>query len=309
MTHFAKPKLPSAKAPAAKGARKKVTTEGLWTKCPVSGEIVFNKDLEANLMVVPKSGYHFPIGSRERIKGLLDEGSFEESDAGVKSADPLKFVDSAAYPDRIRKYEKESGLPEAVICGTGKIHGIAVSLAVMDFRFCGGAMGAAVGEKITRAVERSLAQGIPCIIVSSSGGARMQEGIFSLMQMAKTSAALGRLAAARLPFISILTYPTTGGVTASFATLGDVLLAEPGALIGFAGARVIKETTKQTLPAGFQTAEFLLKHGLLDQIVPRTELRDRLAGLLQVLHTKKYQPRKTATTAPFAVAPVPAAVT
>ncbi|MDP2137969.1 MAG: acetyl-CoA carboxylase, carboxyltransferase subunit beta [Candidatus Didemnitutus sp.] len=280
MTHFTKPKLAAPK-------KKKNIPEGLWTKCPVSGEIIFNKELEANLMVVPKSGYHFPIGSRARIAGLVDEGTFEEHDAGVKSADPLGFVDSAAYPDRIKKYERESGLPEAVICGTGKIHNLPVSLAVMDFRFCGGAMGAAVGEKITRAIERALKKKIPCIVVSSSGGARMQEGIYSLMQMAKTSAALGRLADAKLPFISILTHPTTGGVTASFATLGDLILAEPGAMIGFAGARVIKETTKQTLPPGFQTAEFLLKHGLVDQIVPRTEMRERLSVILQTLFLKK----------------------
>ncbi len=302
MTHFEKPKLPSAPpAPAAgtKAKKKKITTEGLWTKCPVSGEIVFNKDLEANLMVVPKSGYHFPIGSRARIKSLVDEGTFEEYDAGVKSADPLKFVDSTAYPDRIKRYEKDSGLPEAVICGMGKIDGMEVSLAVMDFRFCGGAMGAAVGEKITRAIERALKKKTPCIIVSASGGARMQEGIYSLMQMAKTSAALGRLAEKRLPYISILTYPTTGGVTASFATLGDVILAEPGAMIGFAGARVIKETTKQTLPPGFQTAEFLLKHGLVDQIVSRLEMRDRLMSLLQALHTHKYHPHKVPTAVPF----------
>ena len=297
MTHFAKPKLSASK-------KKKNIPEGLWTKCPISEEIVFTKDLEANLMVVPKSGYHFPIGSRERIKSMVDEGTFEEFDAAVKSSDPLKFVDSAAYPDRIKRYEKESGLPEAVICGTGKMDGISVSLAVMDFRFCGGAMGAAVGEKITRAVERALKKKTPCIIVSSSGGARMQEGIFSLMQMAKTSAALGRLAEARLPFISVLTYPTTGGVTASFATLGDVILAEPGALIGFAGARVIKETTKQTLPPGFQTAEFLLKHGLVDQIVSRVELRERIISLLQVLHQHKYHARKVPTAVPF---PAPAA--
>jgi acetyl-CoA carboxylase carboxyl transferase subunit beta len=293
MTHFSKPKLATPK-------KKKNIPEGLWTKCPVSGEIIFNKDLEANLMVVPKSGYHFPIGSRARIAGWVDDGTFVEHDAGVKSGDPLKFVDSVPYPERIKKYEKESGLPEAVICGTAKIHGIPVSLAVMDFRFCGGAMGAAVGEKITRAVERALKEKCPCIIVSSSGGARMQEGICSLMQMAKTSAALGRLAAAKLPFISILTHPTTGGVTASFATLGDVILAEPGALIGFAGARVIKETTKQTLPPGFQTAEFLLKHGLVDQIVPRTEMRDRLRDLLQALFLRK-KPR------PSAKSPEPAA--
>ncbi|MDP1580602.1 MAG: acetyl-CoA carboxylase, carboxyltransferase subunit beta [Candidatus Didemnitutus sp.] len=279
MTHFSKPKLATPK-------KKKNIPEGLWTKCPLSGEIIFNKDLAANLMVVPASGHHFPIGSRARIAGLLDEGTFQEHDAAVKSADPLKFVDSAAYTDRLKKYEKDSGLPEAVICGTGKIHQISVSLAVMDFRFCGGAMGAAVGEKITRAIERALKKKIPCIIVSSSGGARMQEGIYSLMQMAKTSAALGRLAEARLPFISVLTHPTTGGVTASFATLGDVIIAEPGAMIGFAGARVIKETTKQTLPPGFQTAEFLLKHGLIDQIVPRTAMRDALRDYLQALFVK-----------------------
>lgn len=296
MSHFPKPKLATAK-------KKKNIPEGLWTKCPISGEIIFNKDLEANLMVVPKSGYHFPIGSRARIAGLVDEGTFHEHDIGVKSADPLKFVDSAAYPDRIKKYEKESGLPEAVICGTAKIHGIPVSLAVMDFRFCGGAMGAAVGEKITRAIERAIKQKCPCIIVSSSGGARMQEGIYSLMQMAKTSAALGRLAQAKLPFVSVLTHPTTGGVTASFATLGDVILAEPGALIGFAGARVIKETTKQTLPPGFQTAEFLLKHGLIDQIVSRTEMRDRLRDLLQALFlNKKTRPSATAKAPEAAVA-------
>jgi acetyl-CoA carboxylase carboxyl transferase subunit beta len=300
MAHFSKPKLPSApKAGGAKAAKKKVNTEGLWTKCPVSGEIVFNKDLEANFMVVPKSGYHFPIGCRARITSMVDEGSFEEHDAGVKSADPLKFVDSTPYPDRIKRYEKESGLAEAVVCGLAKVNGIPVSLAVMDFRFCGGAMGAAVGEKITRAIERAVKKKLPCIVVSASGGARMQEGIFSLMQMAKTSAALGRLAEARLPFISILTYPTTGGVTASFATLGDVILAEPGALIGFAGARVIKETTKQTLPAGFQTAEFLLKHGLVDQIVSRLEMKDRLTSILQALHTHKYKEHKVATASPF----------
>ena len=292
MSHFTKPKLSAPK-------KRKNIPEGLWTKCPISDEIVFTKDLETNLMVVPKSGYHFPIGSRQRIASMVDADSFEENDAGVKSADPLKFVDSAAYPDRIKKYEKESGLPEAVICGMGKIHGIPVSLAVMDFRFCGGAMGAAVGEKITRAIERAIKKKATCIIVSSSGGARMQEGIFSLMQMAKTSAALGRLAEAKLPFISVLTHPTTGGVTASFATLGDVIIAEPGAMIGFAGARVIKETTKQTLPVGFQTAEFLLKHGLIDQIVSRNEMRDRLRDILAALHTHRKPQNETAV---FAVA-------
>jgi len=279
--HFDKPTYK-----VRKNAKKEIP-KGLYTKDPLTGEILFNKEIEDNQMVVPRSGHHFPIGARARIEKLFDEGSFVESDAGVKSGDPLKFVDSQPYPERIKRYEKESGLPEAVICGMGKIFGIKVSVAVMDFRFCGGAMGAAAGEKITRAIEGALAKKTPCIIFSASGGARMQEGIFSLMQMAKTSAALGRLAEAKLPFISVLTHPTMGGVTASFATLGDVIIAEPAALIGFAGARVIKDTTKQSLPPGFQTAEFLLKHGLIDQIVPRLEMRERLRDILSALHTKK----------------------
>ena len=282
--HFDKPTY------TVRRSRKKDIPKGLYTKDPTTGDIVFNKEVEDNQMVAPKSGHHFPIGARARIAKLFDEGTFVEADAGVKSSDPLKFVDSQAYPDRIKRYEKDSGLPEAVICGTGKILGINVSVAVMDFRFCGGAMGAAAGEKITRAIEVAIAQRVPCIIFSASGGARMQEGIYSLMQMAKTSAALGRLAQAGLPFVSVLTHPTMGGVTASFATLGDVILAEPGALVGFAGARVIKDTTKQTLPAGFQTAEFLLKHGLIDQIVSRLELRERLHDLLSALHLRKKTP-------------------
>ena len=287
MSLFSKPKYSTVVV------KKKDIPKGLWTKCPISGEIVFNKELEANQMVVPKSGYHFPIGARERLAALLDPGSFEEADATLRSADPLSFVDSQAYPDRIEKYERESGLNEAVVCGRGQIEGIPVSIAVMDFRFCGGAMGSAVGEKITRAIEVAAKKGVPCLIFSASGGARMQEGIFSLMQMAKTSAALGRLAEAKLPFISILTHPTMGGVTASFATLGDLNIAEPGALIGFAGARVIKETTKQTLPPGFQSAEFLLKHGLIDQIVNRLEMRTHLRSVLTALFLK----RKTASAA------------
>jgi acetyl-CoA carboxylase carboxyl transferase subunit beta len=281
MSLFSKPKYSTVVV------KKKDIPKGLWTKCPLSGEIVFNKELESNQMVVPKSGYHFPIGARQRLEALLDPASFVELNMEVRSADPLQFVDSQPYPDRIKKYERESGLPEAVICGTGRIHTIPVSVAVMDFRFCGGAMGSAAGEKITRAIELALVQKIPCLIFSASGGARMQEGIFSLMQMAKTSAALGRLAEAHVPYISILTHPTMGGVTASFAVLGDVNIAEPGALIGFAGARVIKETTKQTLPPGFQTAEFLLQKGLIDQIVSRLEMRDRLRDLLSALHVKR----------------------
>lgn len=279
--HFDKPTY------TVRRTRKKDIPKGLYTKDPATGDIIFNKEIEDNQMVSPKSGHHFPIGARQRIAALLDEGSFVETDAAVRSTDPLKFVDSQPYPDRIKRYEKDSGLPEAVISGHGRIHGIEVALAVMDFRFCGGAMGAAAGEKITRAVELAINRKTPCLIFSASGGARMQEGIYSLMQMAKTSASLGRLAEAGLPFISILTHPTMGGVTASFATLGDVILAEPGALVGFAGARVIKDTTKQTLPAGFQTAEFLLKHGLIDQIVSRIEMRDRLREILSALHLRR----------------------
>jgi acetyl-CoA carboxylase carboxyl transferase subunit beta len=287
--HFDKPTY------SVRKARKKDIPKGLDTKDPTSGDIVFNKEVEDNQMVVPKSGHHFPIGARARIAKLFDPGTFVEKDAAVRSSDPLQFVDSQPYPERIKRYEKESGLPEAVVCGVGRILDLPVSVAVMDFRFCGGAMGAAAGEKITRAIETALGQRIPCVIFSASGGARMQEGIYSLMQMAKTSAALGRLSAAGLPFISVLTHPTMGGVTASFATLGDVIIAEPGALIGFAGARVIKDTTKQTLPAGFQTAEFLLKHGLIDQIVSRLEMRERLHEILSALFLRKKPATLSAT--------------
>ncbi len=279
--HFDKPTY------KVKKTKKRDIPQGLYTKDPVTGDILFNKEIEDNQMVVPKSGHHFRIGARLRIAKLIDEGTWKEAHDSVRSSDPLKFVDSQPYPERLKRYDRDTGLSEAVVTGTGQIHGIPVSLAVMDFRYCGGAMGAAVGEKLTRAIETGTAEKIPCIIFSASSGARMQEGIYSLMQMAKTSAALARLATAGLPFISVLTDPTTGGVSASFATLGDVILAEPGALIGFAGARVIKDTTKQTLPAGFQTSEFLLKHGLIDQIVSRVDLRDRIGELLRALYVKK----------------------
>lgn len=281
MSLFSKPKYSTVVV------KKKDIPKGLWTKCPISGEIVFNKELEANQMVVPKSGYHFPISARERIANLVDAGSFEEMDAGVKSADPLEFVDSKPYQERIAQAEKNSGVSEGVVSGMGKIHGIDVSLAVMEFRFLVGSLGSAVGEKITRAAERALERKVPLIITSASGGARMQEGIFSLMQMAKISAVIARLHEAKIPYISVMTHPTTGGVTASYATLGDINLAEPGAMICFAGPRVIKETTKQTLPPGFQTAEFLLQKGLIDQIVSRLEMRDRLGDLLRALYLKE----------------------
>jgi acetyl-CoA carboxylase carboxyl transferase subunit beta len=281
MSLFSKPKYSTVTV------KKKDIPQGLWRKCPLSGEIIFAKELEQNQNVVPKSGYHFPITARARLANLLDRESFVEHDLELRPVDALGFVDSAPYASRLKKYQADSGLNDAVITGIGEIHGIPVSIAVMEFRFGGGSMGSVVGEKITRAIERATERRIPCIVISASGGARMQEGILSLMQMAKTSAALARLAEARLPYISILTHPTTGGVTASFAALGDVILAEPGAFIGFAGPRVIKETTQQDLPDGFQTAEFLLKHGLIDRIVSRLEMRDVLRDLLKALYRQR----------------------
>ncbi|BET66906.1 acetyl-CoA carboxylase, carboxyltransferase subunit beta [Opitutales bacterium ASA1] len=281
MSLFSKPKYSTVTV------KKKDIPLGLWKKCPKSGEIVYIKELEENQYVVPKSGFHFPISSTDRIRHLVDADSFVEHDKTLRAVDALEFVDSAPYADRLAKYRRESGIDDAVVCGMARIHRIPVSLAVMDFRFAGGSMGSVVGEKITRAIERAREKETPCIVFSASGGARMQEGILSLMQMAKTSAALARLSAARLPFISVLTNPTTGGVTASFAVLGDVILAEPGALVGFAGPRVVRETTQQTLPEGFQSAEFLLKHGLVDQIVSRLDMRDRIADILQALFVRK----------------------
>ncbi|MGB0372035.1 MAG: acetyl-CoA carboxylase, carboxyltransferase subunit beta [Opitutales bacterium] len=267
--------------------KKKDIPKGLWTKCPKSGEIVYNKELEENCYVVPKSGYHFQMDAPKRIEMLLDADTFTEHDAGLSSVDPLTFVDKVPYPARISKYQKATGMPDALVSGTGTIDGIPVSIAVMDFRFSAASMGSVVGEKITRAIERATEEKRALIIVSASGGARMQEGVFSLMQMAKTSAALVKHSDAGLPFISILTHPTTGGVTASFATLGDLNIAEPGAQICFAGPRVIKDTTKQDLPEGFQTAEFLLEHGLIDQIVDRRKMRDRISSFLKALYPEQ----------------------
>jgi acetyl-CoA carboxylase carboxyl transferase subunit beta len=268
-------------------SKKKEIPKGMWTKCPKTGEIIYHKDLEKNLMVVPQSGYHFPINARARIAALLDEGSFKEMDTKVKPTDPLSFsANNAAYIQKLAQNQAKTKEYDAVVTGTGAIEGIPVAIAVMDFRFLGGSLGSVVGEKITRAIEHGAEAGLPVIVVSASGGARMHEGILSLMQMAKTGAALARLNHKGLPYISILTNPTTGGVTASFATLGDLILAEPGALIGFAGPRVIKETIQQDLPEGFQTAEFLLEAGLIDQIVPRTEMRKRIGFFLKV-YTQK----------------------
>jgi acetyl-CoA carboxylase carboxyl transferase subunit beta len=262
--------------------KKKDMPTGLWTKCPESGEIIYNKELEQNWMIVPKSGYHFPLKARERIELLIDSGTFEEFDESLSSRDPLQFVDNRPYPERILKYQKKTGEKDAVVSGMGKLNDAPVSIAVMDFSFIGASMGSVVGEKITRAIERATERKVPMIIVCASGGARMQEGILSLMQMAKTSAALARHAKAKLPYISVLTNPTMAGVMASFASLGDVIIAEPKALIGFAGPRVIKETTQQkNLPAGFQTSEFLLERGLVDQIVHRHNLKERIFSFLQ----------------------------
>src|SRR5277367_1424164 len=261
-------------------SKKKEMPEGLWTKCPGCSAYVFNKELESMQMVCKECGHHFNITAHQRLQHLLDEGSWEEFDAGVSSVDILKFTGATSYSDQLKKYQQKTGLTEGVVCGMGRIEQHAVSVAVMEFNFLGGSMGSVIGEKLTRAIERATEVGVPVLIFSASGGARMHEGMFSLMQMAKTSGALSRHAAVRLPFISILTHPTMGGVTASFATLGDLIVAEPRAMIGFAGARVLKETTRQDLPKGFQTAEFLLERGLVDRIVPRLEMRAELGKLL-----------------------------
>lgn len=263
-------------------ARKDIP-KGLWTKCPASGEMVYSKDLHDNWNVVPVSGYHFPLSADRRIALLIDQGTWKEHDATLASKDPLKFP---KYAEKLAENVKKTGVKDTVVGGMGKLDGITVSLAVMDFRFLGASMGSVAGEKVTRAMERSLKYKCPCVVVCASGGARMYEGILSLMQMAKTSAALAKLKAAGIPYIALLTNPTMAGVMASYATLGDAIIAEPGALIGFAGARVIKETTNQALPEGFQTSEFLLKRGLIDAVIPRGELKPRIASILRVLGHK-----------------------
>ena len=291
MSFFSKPKYSKVNVKSREGVAK-----GLWTKCPESGEMVFVKELQKNLMVVPASGYHFPLPAPDRIKSLVDHGTFKEYDSTIRSGDPLKFKGLASYEEKLKQNQKKTNLEDAVVSGVGEMAGRLVSLAVMDFRFLGGSMGSVVGEKITRAIERGLEMNIPVIVVSASGGARMYEGILSLMQMAKTSAALAKLAKAKIPFFSVLTNPTMAGVMASYASLGDVILAEPKALIGFAGRRVIKETTRADLPEGFQTSEFLLEHGLVDQIVDRHDLRDRLIGLMNhFAHHLQPKPNRTAT--------------
>lgn len=267
--------------------KKKDIPKDLWTKCPKTGEIIYNRVLKENLMVVPNSGYHFPLRARDRIASMLDEGTFEEMDIGVYSLDPLEFNATSSYPEKLKQNQAKTKETDTVISGMGEMGGMPMSIAVMDFRFMAASLGSAAGEKITRAIERGVEKSCPVIIVSASGGARMQEGILSLMQLAKTSAALAKLSEAGLPYFSILTNPTMAGVMASYASLGDVIIAEPEALIGFAGPRVIKETTQQDLPEGFQTSEFLLERGLVDVIVPRLEMRDRMINLMKALYGAK----------------------
>ena len=264
----------------AERPRKVVIAEGLWIKCDSCKEIVYRAEVERAGRVCPKCRYPFRISARERLQLLIDEGSLEERDAGLTSQDPLGFKDTKRYRDRLRSAKEKTGLEEALISGLARIGGFPIVVCVFEFDFMGGSMASVVGEKITRAIELAIVKRVPLIILSASGGARMQEGILSLMQMAKTAAALERLAQERIPYLSILTDPTTGGVTASFAMLGDVILAEPRALIGFAGPRVIAETIRQPLPEGFQRSEFLLEHGQLDLVVERRELKEMLRRLL-----------------------------
>jgi acetyl-CoA carboxylase carboxyl transferase subunit beta len=275
---------PSLKLPTNK---KREMPEGLWQKCPECGEVVHNLELVENLKVCPNCDYHFTMLGRERTDSLLDPGTFEEFDSNMSSVDVLNFKGVASYGDRLKSYQEKTGMKDAVLTGTGKLENRTVAIAIMDFSFLAATMGSVVGEKITRLIERATRDRRPVIIVSASGGARMYEGMLSLMQMAKTSGALARHAEAGLPYVSVLTHPTTAGVMASFASLGDIVLAEPKCMIGFAGPRVIKETTHQDLPAGFQTAEFLQEHGFIDQIVHRKQLRATLISLLGYLGPSK----------------------
>ena len=260
--------------------KKREMPEGLWEKCPSCSEVIHKLALTENLEVCPKCDHHFTFGARDRIASLLDPDTFTELDPGMVSVDTLKFTGMASYTERLKTYQAKTGLNDAVITGTGKIEGLDVAIAVMDFNFIAATMGSVVGEKLARIIEKGTAKKLPVIIFSASGGARMYEGVLSLMQMAKTCGALAVHAQAGLPYISIATHPTTGGVSASFATVGDINIAEPRAMVGFAGPRVIKETTHQDLPPGFQTAEFLESHGLLDMIVHRKKMRSTLAGIL-----------------------------
>ena len=265
------------------GGDKKVRTEGLWVKCDNCRQIIWKKDLEDNLNVCPKCDKHFRIDARTRLAQLLDDNEYEIFDSDLVSTDPLKFVDLKPYSSRLKQAKADTGLKDAVINARGKLNGRAVIVSSMEYAFIGGSMGAAVGEAITRAIEQATETKTPIVIISASGGARMMEGAISLMQLAKISAALARLDAVKVPYISVLTDPTTGGVTASFAMLGDLNIAEPGALIGFAGPRVIEQTIRQKLPPGFQRSEFLLEHGMLDAVVARKELKPYIARALDFM--------------------------
>ena len=262
---------------------KKVRTEGLWVKCENCRQIIWKKDLEENMNVCPKCDKHFRIDARTRLAQLLDDNQYETFDGNLASTDPLKFVDLKPYSSRLRQAKLDTGLEDAIINAHGKLLGRPVIASVMEYAFIGGSMGAVVGEAIVRAIERAAETRTPLIIVSASGGARMMEGVISLMQLAKISAALARLDEAKVPYISLLTDPTTGGVTASFAMLGDINIAEPGALIGFAGPRVIEQTIRQKLPPGFQRSEFLLQHGMLDAVVPRKQLKPYIGRALDFM--------------------------
>jgi len=262
---------------------KKIRTEGLWVKCEGCRQIIWKKDLEDNLNVCPKCGKHFRIDARARLANLFDNGDYEVFSDNLSSTDPLKFVDLKPYSERLKRAQEDTGLTDAVINGRGQLNGRPIIISAMEYSFIGGSMGSVVGEVITRAVELALESKHPLIIISASGGARMMEGVLSLMQLAKISAALARLDEARVPYISVLTDPTTGGVTASFAMLGDLNIAEPGALIGFAGPRVIEQTIRQKLPPGFQRSEFLLEHGMLDAVVHRKEMKQYIARALDFM--------------------------
>jgi len=285
--------------PADKASR---VPEGLWVKCPSCSQIIYNKDLASSMGVCPKCAHHFRLSAAERLKFLFD-GEWQEHDSGLRSTDPLAFTDTKPYRKRLEASIASTGLNDAVITATGRIGGIEASVAAMEYGFIGGSMGVVVGEKITRAIERAGAGRMPVIIVSCSGGARMMEGALSLMQMAKISGALARLDRARLPYISVLTDPTTGGVTASFAMLGDLNIAEPKALIGFAGPRVIEQTIRQKLPEGFQRSEFLLEHGMLDMVIDRREMKDAIVRFLRFSLEKRQPEPSTA----LVVAPPPTA--
>lgn len=281
MSWFSRARAPKPAPVERDGEDRASMPDDIWTKCPDCVSILYTKELRRNYGVCNKCNYHFRLTAAQRLPLLADRHSFEELDANLRSADPLNFRDVKRYKERLRRAEKSSGSVEAVVTGRAKILNIPIMLGVFNFSFMGGSMGVVVGEKLTRLIELGRSDNTPVVILSASGGARMQEGIFSLMQMAKVSAALSKLSAAQVPYISVLTDPTTGGVAASLAMLGDVIIAEPKALIGFAGPRVIEKTIRQKLPEGFQRAEFLLEHGMIDRIVPRSAMREELAALLR----------------------------